>query len=214
MIAVVPGHRQCRRTTPSACVSTIFRSRRTRSRRPWHDHCHARVVAHRQWQGGGSGRGAGNDDDDRFPPRVSEPHRLAPGLRHRGLPCMHGHPRSSDGRSEEWRTCITGAHFFAGKSVRTIEGHAQRDAQGEVVKLTPGAAGIHRAFRLSMRLLHAGLRHRRDGTARGAQAQARRTRRISSASFTQRSTGISAAAPATSATTKRFARSCWRRRVW
>ena len=42
-----------------------------------------------------------------------------------------------DGRSEEWRTCITGAHFFAGKSVRTIEGHAQRNERGEVVKLTP-----------------------------------------------------------------------------
>jgi aerobic-type carbon monoxide dehydrogenase small subunit (CoxS/CutS family) len=47
-----------------------------------------------------------------------------------------------DGHSEEWRTCITGAHFFAGKSVRTIEGHAQRNAQGEVVKLTP----VQRAF--------------------------------------------------------------------
>ena len=41
-------------------------------------------------------------------------------------------PRSCDGRSEEWRTCITGAHFFDGKSVRTIEGHAQRNAKGEV----------------------------------------------------------------------------------
>src|SRR5690606_41506660 len=29
-----------------------------------------------------------------------------------------------DGTSEEMRTCITGAHFFHGKRVRTIEGHA------------------------------------------------------------------------------------------
>ncbi|MGO9817832.1 MAG: (2Fe-2S)-binding protein [Acidocella sp.] len=36
----------------------------------------------------------------------------------------------------EIRTCITGAHFFAGKSVRTIEGHAERDAAGNVVQLT------------------------------------------------------------------------------
>jgi xanthine dehydrogenase YagT iron-sulfur-binding subunit len=29
-----------------------------------------------------------------------------------------------DGTSEEIRTCITGANFFDGKSIRTIEGHA------------------------------------------------------------------------------------------
>lgn len=33
-----------------------------------------------------------------------------------------------DGTSEEMRTCITGAHFFNGKSVRTIEGIAQKEA--------------------------------------------------------------------------------------
>jgi xanthine dehydrogenase YagT iron-sulfur-binding subunit len=42
-----------------------------------------------------------------------------------------------DGTSEEIRTCITGANFFDGKSIRTIEGHAQRDKQGEVVALSP-----------------------------------------------------------------------------
>lgn len=46
-----------------------------------------------------------------------------------------------DGRLEEQRTCIAGAHSFAGKSVRTIEGHAQRDANGGV-KLT----AVQRAF--------------------------------------------------------------------
>jgi xanthine dehydrogenase YagT iron-sulfur-binding subunit len=32
-----------------------------------------------------------------------------------------------DGTSEEVRTCITGANFFDGKSIRTVEGHAQRN---------------------------------------------------------------------------------------
>jgi aerobic-type carbon monoxide dehydrogenase small subunit (CoxS/CutS family) len=41
------------------------------------------------------------------------------------------------GRSEEVRTCITGAHFFAGKHIRTVEGHAQRNEKGEVVALSP-----------------------------------------------------------------------------
>jgi aerobic-type carbon monoxide dehydrogenase small subunit (CoxS/CutS family) len=43
----------------------------------------------------------------------------------------------ADGSSEEVRTCITGAHFFDGKKVRTIEGHAERNEQGEVVELSP-----------------------------------------------------------------------------
>ncbi|WP_236234531.1 (2Fe-2S)-binding protein [Pseudomonas tohonis] len=42
-----------------------------------------------------------------------------------------------DGTSEEIRTCITGAHFFAGKKVRTVEGHAQLDDKGEVKSLNP-----------------------------------------------------------------------------
>ena len=43
----------------------------------------------------------------------------------------------ADGSSEEVRSCITGAHFFDGKTVRTIEGHAKRNEQGEVVELSP-----------------------------------------------------------------------------
>jgi aerobic-type carbon monoxide dehydrogenase small subunit (CoxS/CutS family) len=46
-----------------------------------------------------------------------------------------------DGRLEEQRTCIAGAHSFAGKSVLTIEGHAERDDNGEL-RLTP----VQRAF--------------------------------------------------------------------
>ncbi|MGF6774267.1 xanthine dehydrogenase YagT iron-sulfur-binding subunit [Paraburkholderia sp. GAS199] len=42
-----------------------------------------------------------------------------------------------DGTSEEVRTCITGANFFHGKTIRTIEGHAQRNEAGEVVALSP-----------------------------------------------------------------------------
>ena len=41
------------------------------------------------------------------------------------------------GPAREIRTCITGAHFFEGRSIRTIEGHAERDADGNVVALTP-----------------------------------------------------------------------------
>jgi aerobic-type carbon monoxide dehydrogenase small subunit (CoxS/CutS family) len=36
----------------------------------------------------------------------------------------------------EMRSCITGAPFFAGKKIRTIEGHAERDANGNVVRLS------------------------------------------------------------------------------
>ena len=38
-----------------------------------------------------------------------------------------------DGTSAEIRTCITGAHFFDGKRIRTVEGHAQPGADGELV---------------------------------------------------------------------------------
>lgn len=37
----------------------------------------------------------------------------------------------------EVRSCITGAHYFAGKPIRTVEGHAKRDAAGEVTSLSP-----------------------------------------------------------------------------
>jgi aerobic-type carbon monoxide dehydrogenase small subunit (CoxS/CutS family) len=42
-----------------------------------------------------------------------------------------------DGSSEEIQACISSAHDFAGKSVRTIEGHAERDANHNVVRLSP-----------------------------------------------------------------------------
>jgi aerobic-type carbon monoxide dehydrogenase small subunit (CoxS/CutS family) len=42
-----------------------------------------------------------------------------------------------DGTSEEVRTCITPAHLFHGKRIRTIEGYATRDAAGEIVALSP-----------------------------------------------------------------------------
>lgn len=43
----------------------------------------------------------------------------------------------ADGAVREMRTCIIGAHWFAGKKVITIEGHAQHDAQGALVALSP-----------------------------------------------------------------------------
>ncbi|MHA1066874.1 (2Fe-2S)-binding protein [Enterobacter ludwigii] len=42
-----------------------------------------------------------------------------------------------DGTSEEMRTCITGAHFFKGKTVRTVEGHAQADEKSGEPVLSP-----------------------------------------------------------------------------
>lgn len=47
-----------------------------------------------------------------------------------------------DGKLEEARTCITGAHWFEGRKVLTIEGHAERDSDGNIVQLTP----IQQAF--------------------------------------------------------------------
>lgn len=42
-----------------------------------------------------------------------------------------------DGTKTESRTCIYDAHFFDGKSILTIEGHAKRDATGGILALTP-----------------------------------------------------------------------------
>jgi aerobic-type carbon monoxide dehydrogenase small subunit (CoxS/CutS family) len=45
-----------------------------------------------------------------------------------------------DGTSEEVQTCITGAGFFDGKRIRTIEGIAPRNDTGEILALSP----VHR----------------------------------------------------------------------
>lgn len=37
----------------------------------------------------------------------------------------------------EVRSCITGAHYFNGKRIRTVEGHAKRDATGALLELSP-----------------------------------------------------------------------------
>lgn len=47
-----------------------------------------------------------------------------------------------DGSLSKMRTCITGAHWFAGKKVRTVEGHAKRDEAGSIIELTP----VQKAF--------------------------------------------------------------------
>jgi aerobic-type carbon monoxide dehydrogenase small subunit (CoxS/CutS family) len=41
------------------------------------------------------------------------------------------------GGSREVRSCITGAHYFEGKKLRTVEGHAKRDENGRIVELSP-----------------------------------------------------------------------------
>lgn len=46
------------------------------------------------------------------------------------------------GEKTESRTCIFDAHYFDGKSIQTIEGHAERDASGEITRITP----VQRAF--------------------------------------------------------------------
>lgn len=42
-----------------------------------------------------------------------------------------------DGTSREMRTCITGAHYFNGRNIRTIEGHAKRNEAGVIESLSP-----------------------------------------------------------------------------
>jgi aerobic-type carbon monoxide dehydrogenase small subunit (CoxS/CutS family) len=42
-----------------------------------------------------------------------------------------------NGTLEEMRTCIVGAHWFSGKKVKTVEGHAKRDASGAITELSP-----------------------------------------------------------------------------
>lgn len=37
----------------------------------------------------------------------------------------------------EVRSCITGAHYFDGKHIRTVEGHAKRDESGAITELSP-----------------------------------------------------------------------------
>lgn len=39
--------------------------------------------------------------------------------------------------SREMRSCITGAHYFEGRKIRTVEGHAKRDENGRIVELSP-----------------------------------------------------------------------------
>ncbi|WP_336071115.1 (2Fe-2S)-binding protein [Nitratireductor rhodophyticola] len=47
-----------------------------------------------------------------------------------------------DGTLDERRTCITGAHWFDGRHVRTVEGIAERDEEGAIAMLSP----VQKAF--------------------------------------------------------------------
>lgn len=42
-----------------------------------------------------------------------------------------------EGGSEELPACVTRAHDLAGRRIRTVEGHARRDAAGRVTALSP-----------------------------------------------------------------------------
>lgn len=44
---------------------------------------------------------------------------------------------NQDGTSESVRTCINGVSRFNGKKIRTIEGHANENEFGEIIKLSP-----------------------------------------------------------------------------
>ncbi|MDR6204060.1 MULTISPECIES: (2Fe-2S)-binding protein [Paraburkholderia] len=44
---------------------------------------------------------------------------------------------NADGSSEEVRSCITGASFFDGKKIRTVEAHPTCDESGKPVALSP-----------------------------------------------------------------------------
>jgi Aerobic-type carbon monoxide dehydrogenase, small subunit CoxS/CutS homologs len=76
-----------------------------------------------------------------------------------------------DGTSEEVRTCITGAHYFEGKKVRTIEGHAKQD-RGRQPDAEPDPAEVRRPVRLPVQLLRARLRQRRHGAGGNRPAPA------------------------------------------
>ena len=109
-----------------------------------------------------------------------------------------------DGSLDEMRTCITGAHWFEGKKVRTVEGHAKRDASGAITELSPVQQAFieHFSFQCG---------YCTPGFVTGATVlidQLKRTagcRPISSRPSPTRSTSTSAAAPAMSATSRRCA---------
>ena len=95
-----------------------------------------------------------------------------------------------DQTSEEVRTCITGAGFFDGKRIRTIEGIAQMNERGEIAS---SAATAPRVSSMRRRFWSNGSSARRCRAQRYRRRWPRRWRRTS------------AAAPDTCATTRRSA---------
>ena len=82
-----------------------------------------------------------------------------------------------DQTSEEVPTCITGAHFFDGKRIRTIEGIARTNDKGEIVSTFASATGVPGSIQLPVRLLHTRVRQCCDGVDRAAATRAHRARR-------------------------------------
>jgi len=109
-----------------------------------------------------------------------------------------------DQTSEEVRTCITGAGFFDGKRIRTIEGIAQTNERGETwrcrrcnrrssISSASSAATARRVSSMPRRFWSSGSSARR--------CRAERSKR----QWPRRSSRTSAAAPDMCATTKRYA---------
>ena len=76
-----------------------------------------------------------------------------------------------DGTSYTSPTCVVPAASFNGKAIRTVEGHAKN---GELIR---SAKGVHRAFRIPVRLLHPRLPERGPGSAGAAGEEAGGARR-------------------------------------
>jgi aerobic-type carbon monoxide dehydrogenase small subunit (CoxS/CutS family) len=81
-----------------------------------------------------------------------------------------------DGASEEVRTCITGADFFDGKRIRTIEGIAERNDDSEVVALSPVQQAFLDHFSFQCGYCTPGFVKCRHGADRTAAALAGTTR--------------------------------------
>ena len=104
---------------------------------------------------------------------------------------------NADGTSYTSPTCVVSAVSFDGKAIRTIEGHAK---DGELSALQKAFIDH---FCVPVRLLHRGLPERGAGAAGASRQDAGDARSNSRRRSRRRSTGTSAAAPATSNTTRR-----------
>ena len=109
-----------------------------------------------------------------------------------------------DQTSEEVRTCITGAGFFDGKRIRTIEGTAQTDERGEIVALSPVQQAFLDQFSFQCGYCTPGFVNAATVLVERLSARRCRAERCKRR-WPQRWRRTSAAVPDTCATTKRYA---------